>query len=69
MNLPGLPAETSSVDEISQNLIDLALHHETDDNASVVVFHLHKLIPNLSEAKIHTEKTASWFQKLRKLVP
>jgi protein phosphatase len=36
-------SEATSVHEISQKLIDLALHHQTDDNASVVVFHLRKL--------------------------
>jgi protein phosphatase len=35
--------EHTSVDLISQNLIDLAIQHETDDNASVVVFHVKKL--------------------------
>jgi protein phosphatase len=62
-------SEPTSVDMISQNLIDLALHHETDDNASVVVFHLRKLIPAPTEHKSSDEKSGSWFQHLRKLVP
>ena len=56
--------EASSIDEISQNLIDLALDNNTDDNASVVVFHLHKLIP----VAVEQESSIGWFQKLRKLV-
>jgi protein phosphatase len=60
-------SEASSMEEISQNLIDLALQHETDDNASVVVFHLRKLIPVSSEQESQ-EKGINWFQKLRKLV-
>ena len=58
----------SSVDEISRNLIDLALHHHTDDNASVVVFHLRKLIPVSMEQDSRNPKTTSWFQNLWKLV-
>lgn len=61
-------SETSSMNEISKNLIDLALHNETDDNASVLVFHLRKLIPNSNEELSHQEKTTTWFQKLRKMV-
>ena len=62
-------SKSSSVDETSQKLIDLALQRETDDNASVVVFHLRKLIPALPEHNSQQEKTSSWFQNLRKLVP
>ena len=40
-----IASEPTSMDSISRNLIDLALLHKTDDNASVVVFHLHKLSP------------------------
>ena len=61
--------KSSSVDEISQNLIDLALQRETDDNASVVVFHLRKLTPALPEHNSQPGKTTNWFQNLRKLVP
>ncbi len=53
------------VEVISQNLIDLALHRETDDNVSVVVFHLRKLAPVAVEPE--SEKQNSWFQKLRKM--
>jgi len=60
-------AEKSPVDLISQNLIDLALQHETDDNASVVVFHLRKLVAVSAEHE--SQQKNSWFQKLRKLVP
>jgi serine/threonine protein phosphatase PrpC len=58
--------EKVSVDLISQNLIDLALQHETDDNASVVVFHLKKLVEVAAEHE--SQQKMSWFQKLRKLV-
>lgn len=60
--------EASSVEEISRNLIDLALDKNTDDNASVVVFHLRKLIPVSSGQEVHNEKSTGWFQKLRNLV-
>jgi len=59
---------SSSVDEISRGLIDLALDHETDDNASVVVFHLHKLTPKLPDNESQKRKATSWFQNLRKFV-
>jgi len=57
-----------SVGEASKNLIDLALHHETDDNASVVVFHLHKLIPVSAEQNVGNRKNVGWFQFLWKFV-
>lgn len=57
-----------SVEESSRKLIDLALHHNTDDNASVIVFHLHKLIPVLDKQRVRTSKNTSWFQTLRKFV-
>ena len=60
--------EASSVEEVSRNLINLALDKNTDDNASVVVFHLRKLIPVSSGQEIHNEKSTGWFQKLRNLV-
>ena len=60
-------AGKESVDVISQNLIDLALQHETDDNASVVVLHLKKLVA--ASAEHESQQKNSWFQKFRKLVP
>jgi protein phosphatase len=60
-------AEKTHVDMISQNLIDLALQHETDDNASVVVFHLKKLAASFAEHESQQEN--NWFQNLRKLLP
>jgi protein phosphatase len=60
-------AEKSPVDLISQNLIDLALHHGTDDNASVVVLHLKKLMAVSAEHE--SQQKNNWFQKLRKLAP
>lgn len=58
--------EHTSVNLISQNLIDLALQHETDDNASVVVFHLKKLAA-VSAEDTHQQEN-SWFQSLRKFL-
>lgn len=60
--------EASSVDEICQKIINLALENRTDDNASVVVFHLLKLVPALPEHESQKEKSTGWFQKLRNLV-
>jgi PPM family protein phosphatase len=60
-------AEKTPVDLISQNLIDLALQYETDDNASVVVLHLKKLVAVSAEHESQQEN--SWLQKLRKLMP
>lgn len=51
---------------ISQNLIDLALQHETDDNASVVVFHLKKL--GSVSAGHESQQEGNWFQNLRKFL-
>jgi len=60
-------AKHTSVDSISQNLIDLALQHETDDNASVVVFHLKKLVE--ASAAHESPQENSWLQSLRKFLP
>jgi protein phosphatase len=60
---------SSSVEEVSANLIDLALRHDTDDNASVVIFYLRKLIPVSAAQDSSKEKTGGWFQNLRKFVP
>jgi PPM family protein phosphatase len=55
------------VDLISRNLIDLALQHQTDDNASTVVFHLRRLMAAPEDHSSHQEE--NWLKKLRKLVP
>jgi len=57
-----------SMAEVSKNLIDLALQHNTDDNASVVTFHLRKLIPVATEQNAHARKNTGWFQNLWKFV-
>ena len=59
---------SSSVTEISQNLIDLALAHHTDDNVSVVVLSLRKFSPVFVEQEQHPEESLGWFKKLRKFV-
>ena len=51
---------------ISRNLIDLALQYETDDNASVVVFHLKKL--GSVDAGNESQQEVNWFQNLRKFL-
>jgi protein phosphatase len=61
-------AERTHVDMISQNLIDLALQNETDDNASVVVFHLKKLMADFT-AGHESQQENNWFNNLRKLLP
>jgi protein phosphatase len=57
-----------SVHKISQDIIDLAIHNQTDDNASVVMFHLHKLVPVSVENNPGNHKNANWFQNLWKFV-
>jgi len=57
-----------SVKEMSRALVELALAHETDDNASVVIFQLVKLIPVSSQPESQKEKNSGWFQKLRKFM-
>jgi PPM family protein phosphatase len=59
--------EQGRVDLISQNLINLAVQHGTDDNASAVVFHLRKLVAAPQEYGSH--QANRWFKKLRKLAP
>jgi len=61
-------SRSPSVNEVSRNLIDLALRYDTDDNASVVMFHLHKLIPISTEQDSRNRKSANWFQNLWKFV-
>jgi len=61
-------SKSPSVREVSRNIIDLALRHKTDDNASVVVFHLRKLVPVAAESNSVNQKSTSWFQNLWKFV-
>jgi protein phosphatase len=63
-----IASQSDSVHQISQSLIDLAIRHETDDNVSVVIFHLRKLIPVSSEPEAQ-KKNTNWFQSLRKFLP
>jgi PPM family protein phosphatase len=66
--LAGVASQPASVDEISRNLIDLALLHQTDDNASVVVFHLRKLTSHPTEHDSYQEQKVGWFQNLGKFL-
>ena len=59
--------EHAPTDLISRNLIDLALEHNTDDNASAVVFHVRKMVAAVEDHNSHPEH--NWFEKLRKLMP
>jgi len=61
-------SDVSSTESISQRLVDLAIQNETDDNASVVVFHINKLVPASSDHASHNKKSTGWFENLRKLV-
>jgi len=62
-----LAREPLPADAISRSLVDLAIENDTDDNASVVVFHLKKLVP--SPPGHEPARQDGWFGKLRKLVP
>lgn len=63
-----ITAQASSVSEISQNLVDLALAHHTDDNVSVVSFSIRSFIPVSAEQESLPEESLGWFKKLRKMV-
>jgi serine/threonine protein phosphatase PrpC len=57
--------ESLGVEQVSQNIIDLALTRETDDNVSVVAFHVRSLLPASAEENWHPKP--SWFKKRRNL--
>ena len=59
-------AKHTPANSISQKLVELALQHHTDDNASVVVFHLKKLVETSTEHESPQEN--SWFKGLRKFL-
>ncbi len=59
--------EQAPVDSINRNLIDLALKHKTDDNASTVVFHLRKL--TVAPENHGSYQEHNWFKRFRKLAP
>ncbi len=65
-DLARVASESAPVELISQNLIDLALRHETDDNASTVVFYLRKLGAIPEDHDSHQRN--KWFKNFRKLV-
>jgi serine/threonine protein phosphatase PrpC len=54
------------IDQVSQNLLNLALARETDDNVSVVAIHIRDLIPASHDLQRYPK--AGWFQSRRKLV-
>lgn len=61
-------SQSSSVSEVSQNLVDLALAHHTDDNVSVVTFSVRSFMPVPAEQEPLPEESLGWFKKLRKMV-
>ncbi len=61
-------ASMSSMEKISQRLVELAIQNDTDDNASVVVIRIKKLVATASNSGIQNEKGNRWFNYLRKLV-
>jgi len=61
-------SQSSSVSEVSQNLVDLALAHHTDDNVSVVTFSVRSFMPVSAEQEPLPEESLGWFKKLRKMV-
>ena len=61
-------SDADSMEAISQRLIDMAIQNETDDNASVVVFHVNRFVPSATEHGIKNGKGNGWFENLRKLV-
>jgi protein phosphatase len=63
-----IASDNSSTEKISQRLIDLAIQNETDDNASVVVFHMNKLIPAATIDQPEKGTKNNWFRSLRKMV-
>lgn len=64
-----IASDGSSMEKISRRLIDLAIQNETDDNASVVVFHMKKLIPAPAINQPEKGTKHNWFKNIRKMVP
>jgi serine/threonine protein phosphatase PrpC len=58
--------ESVGIDQVSQNLLNLALERQTDDNLSVIAIHIGKLIPIISVTQKHQH--VDWIRNLRKLV-
>ena len=57
--------QSTSADQVSKELVSLALRRETDDNATVLAVHIQKLIPRI-ERPVSPNKTG-WLHSLRKL--
>jgi protein phosphatase len=54
--------ENNGVDQVSKNLVNLALERRTDDNASVIAIHIRELIP----ASLITQHPFIWLRNRRK---
>ncbi len=67
-DLAQIASDDSSMERISQRLIDLAIQNKTDDNASVVVFHMKRLIPASAIKQSQKGTKRNWFKNLRKMV-
>ena len=59
-------AESSEIDQVGRDLVDLALGRNTDDNVSVIAIHIKDLQPVLPGKNEHTG--LGWFRYRRKLV-
>jgi len=56
--------KSKGVDQVSQNLVNLALARKTDDNASVVAIHIRELSP--AQQKTQHPYNFNWFRDRRK---
>jgi protein phosphatase len=61
-------SDASSIEHISQQLVEWAIQNETDDNASVVAIHINKLATASAHSSAQDGKGNRWFQYLRKFV-
>jgi serine/threonine protein phosphatase PrpC len=58
--------ECKGVDQVSQNLLNLALDRQSDDNVSVVTIHIRELSPSIQ--KKQQRLPLVWFRNRRKIV-
>jgi len=58
--------ESDGVDQVSQNLVNLALDRQTDDNVSVITIHIRELSPAPLEKR--KPPVFNLFRNRRKLV-
>ncbi len=63
-----IASDDSSMERISQRLVDLAIQNETDDNASVVAFHIKKFMPASTTNQPEKGTKNNWLKNIRKMV-